>query len=129
MQTDWFKALEQLQHSQDIIDINEMYELSYEATTNPNGVQDKPELLLKKNVGRPPTHWKTVNKVLDIFDKNLADVEEGLDKRLSLRSISKLLNNEISFFIVRKVLTRYRPQQYTTIINKRKKKKCNNIHH
>lgn len=106
---DWFIAVDSMQVKQDSIDKNERYELPFNSSVNSSGVQEEHIYRLKRNVGKPRIDWYIVNTVLDIYDSNRADVEEGLDTKMSLRDIALAINNKISFLSVRNILKTYRP--------------------
>lgn len=109
MTEDWFIALSQEQSRQDTIDRYESYCLPYNSATNIYGVQDSPELLSKREVGRPSTDWRIVDKVLQIYDASVEDVKEGKAARpKSLRAIARLLDNKIGYVTVRNILKEYR---------------------
>jgi hypothetical protein len=105
----WFIALTQEQSRQDTIDRHESYCLPYNSTTNIYGVYEAPELLSKRDVGRPSTDWRIVDKVLQIYDASVEDVKEGrIARPKSLRAIARELNNRIGYVTVRNILKEYR---------------------
>lgn len=106
---DWFKELAKAEIKQDEIDmiectsVNSMFTLP---TDNEGG-------LVKKNIGRPSTDWRTVNKVLQVYDESLTRERLGIGKRKSLRVIEKEVGN-VNFLTVRKILKRYRSDSQGT---------------
>lgn len=109
MDEPWFKALAQEQSRQDTIDKHESYCLPYNSTTDIYGVYKAPELLSKRDVGRPSTDWRIVDKVLRIYDESVEDVKEGKAIRpKSLRTIARELDNKIGYVTVRNILKEYR---------------------
>jgi hypothetical protein len=109
MDEPWFKALAEEQSKQDTIDRHESYRLPYYSATNMYGVYEAPELLSKRDVGRPSTDWRIVDKVLQIYDSSVEDVNEGKAVRpKSLRAIAKELDNKIGYVTVRNILKEYR---------------------
>ena len=109
MNTPWFLALAEEQTRQDTIDKHEHYCLPYWSTTNIYGIHEATELLSKREVGRPSTDWRIVDKVLQIYDSSVEDVKEGIALRpKSLRAIARELNNCIGFVTVRNILREYR---------------------
>jgi hypothetical protein len=109
MTEDWFIALSQEQSRQDTIDRHESYCLPYNSSTNIYGVHEAPELLSKREVGRPSTDWRIVDKVLQIYDASVEDVHEGkIARPKSLRSIARELDNQIGYVTVRNILKEYR---------------------
>lgn len=109
MTEEWFIALTKEQSIQDAIDRHESYSLPYTSATDIYGVQDTPELLSKKDVGRPSTDWRIVDKVLQIYDSSVQDVLEGKAVRTkSLRVIARELHNTIGYVTVRNILKEYR---------------------
>ena len=109
----WFKALCEEQTRMDIIDRRESYSLPYGSSTNIYGIYEAPELLSKKDVGRPSTDWRIVDKVLQIYDFSVQDVKEGKAIRpKSLRAIAKEIGNTIGYVSVRNILREYRREVY-----------------
>jgi hypothetical protein len=110
MHEPWFKELAQAQSRQDVIDFYEGYSLSFGATVDIEGTHSADvKLLSKKNIGRPATDWRIVNKVLLLFDQNTTDVEENNARKLSLRTMATLVGG-VDHCTVRNILNRYRPQ-------------------
>lgn len=108
----WFKALAIEQSIQDTIDRYESYCLPYYSATNIYGVHESPELLSKREVGRPSTDWRIVDKVLNIYDSSVEDVNEGKAIRpKSLRAIARELDNRIGYVTVRNILKEYRKKK------------------
>lgn len=105
----WFHELDNLQSKQDKIDKSERFELPYDTGVGSDGKQSDHIYQFKRKIGKPGIDWITINKVLDIYDSNLADVEEGISSKLSLRDIADILENKISFLSVRNILITYRP--------------------
>lgn len=113
----WFKALAAEQSVQDTIDRHESYCLPYYSATNLYGVHEAPELLSKRDVGRPSTDWRIVDKVLQIYDSSVADVNEGKAIRpKSLRAIARQLDNKIGYVTVRNILKEYRKKDIKVAI-------------
>lgn len=113
MDEPWFKALAECQQKQDEIDRHEGYCLPYGSRTDIYGVYDEPELLSKRDVGRPNTDWRVVDKVLKIYDASVEDVKEGKALRpKSLRAIARELNNIVGYVTVRNILKEYRSERY-----------------
>lgn len=111
MDEEWFIALAEEQSRQDIIDKHERFSLPYGSTTNVYGVYEAPELLSKREIGRPSTDWRIVDKVLQIYDTSVQDMLEGKTTRVkSLRSIAKEVGN-IGFCTVRNILIEYGRKQ------------------
>lgn len=103
----WFKELSKLQAQQDRIDILESTDLEAPAAINSGEV---PNITVKKDIGRPKTDWRVVNKVLEIYDNDREKVLSGDKKRpLSLRSIAKEIDNVVGYFTIRSILIQYRP--------------------
>jgi hypothetical protein len=73
------------------------------------GEQAAPELLLKRDVGRPSTDWRLVEKVLAIYDQSVEDVlEKRTPRTKSLRSIAKEMNHVLGYVTIRNILKEYR---------------------
>lgn len=117
MTEDWFIALAQEQSRQDTIDRHESYCLPYNSYTNIYGVHDAPELLSKRDVGRPSTDWRLVDKVLQIYDASVEDANEGkIARPKSLRAIARELNNRIGYVTIRNILREYRKKDIKVAI-------------
>jgi len=115
MDEPWFIALAQEQAKQDVIDRHESYRLPYYSATNIYGIHEAPELLSKRDVGRPSTDWRIVDKVLQIYDSSVEDVNEGKAARpKSLRTIARELDNKIGYVTVRNILKEYRNKNIKT---------------
>lgn len=106
----WFKELDKLQRKQDKIDINEGFILLDNSSTDIAG-KNTP-LLIKKAVGRPATQWQLVKQVLYLFDCSIEAEKIGDGKRLSLRSISRKLDNKVKYLTVRRILLMYRKEEF-----------------
>lgn len=116
MDQPWFIALAEEQAKQDAIDKREGYCLPYHSATNMYGVYEAPQLLAKRDVGRPSTDWRIVDKVLQIYDASVEDVREGKALRpKSLRAIAKELGNKIGYVSVRNILKEYRKDVYHNV--------------
>lgn len=112
MNEPWFIALLEEQSKQDVIDRHESYCLPWYSSTNLYGVYEAPQLLAKRDVGRPSTDWRIVDKVLRIYDASVEDVVEGKAIRpKSLRAIAKEMNNVIGYVTVRNILKEYRQKE------------------
>lgn len=112
MSQEWFKELAKAQAKQDEIDRLEAYEVPYHSSTTSTGEASKLELLSRKNVGRPATDWRIVDKVLQIYDTSVDQVELGLSPRIkSLRLIAHEVGNSIDHCTVRNILKVYRKQK------------------
>ena len=112
MDEPWFIAIAAEQAKQDMIDRRESYCLPYHSSTNLYGVHEAPQLLAKRDVGRPSTDWRIVDKVLCIYDASVADVVEGKATRpKSLRAIAKELGNVVGYVTVRNILKEYRQKE------------------
>jgi hypothetical protein len=117
MNEPWFQALAKEQSRQDTIDKHERYCLPYNSTTDIYGVYTAPELLSKRDVGRPSTDWRIVDKVLKIYDASVEDVKEGKALRpKSLRTIARELHNKIGYVTVRNILKEYRKKDIKVAI-------------
>ena len=113
----WFIDIALQQKKQDDIDRRERFQLPFYTETNIHGEYKAPELLSKRDVGRPSTDWRTVEKVLRIYDASMEDVELGLIPRVkSLRQIAKEVAAEIGMNIgyvtCRNILLEYRKDTY-----------------
>lgn len=104
MKEPWFLALLEAQQKQETIDRYESFELPYSAGVNMYGKQSAPELLAKRPVGRPPTDWRIVNRVLELYDESI----EILQKKKSLRQLAREVNGVIDHCTVRNILKEYR---------------------
>jgi len=110
MNEPWFIELEKMQKRQDQIDGQELFPLltglasatAIESTTVP----------ARKNVGRPQTRWILVNEVLSIYDESVANEQQNVGRRLSLRQISKRMGNRVKYLTVRRILQMYRANVY-----------------
>lgn len=72
-------------------------------------MQAKPELLSKRNIGRPATDWRIIQRILELYDYSVEETE--LKKRtrpLSLRALAKHINHKVSYLTVRTILRTYR---------------------
>lgn len=108
----WFKELDKLQRKQDKIDINEAFAL-FDSVNHEADISGKnTPLAIKKAVGRPPTQWQLVNQVLYLFDCSIENERVGISKRLSLRNISKQLDNKVKYLTVRRILLMYRKEEF-----------------
>jgi len=113
----WFIDIALQQKKQDDIDRRERFQLPFYSETNIHGEYKAPELLSKRDVGRPSTDWRTVEKVLRIYDASLEDVEVGIAPRVkSLRQIAKEVAAEIGtnigYVTCRNILLEYRKDSY-----------------
>ena len=109
MDEPWFKALAAEQQIQDDIDRREGYVLPYDSATNIYGQHELTELLSKRNVGRPSTDWRLVERVLRLYDESQGQVELGKSKRVkSLRTLANEVGNKIDHCTVRNILKTYR---------------------
>lgn len=109
--TDWFKELVRMQTQQDRIDILESGDIELQGTVSIHGTIPAPSITVRKEIGRPRTDWRIVQKVLDIYDEDREQIAQG-DKRkpLSLRAIAKRIDNAVGYFTVRTILKQYRPE-------------------
>lgn len=118
MTEEWFIALLEEQSRQDTIDRYERYSLPYSSATDMHGTYTAPELLSKKEIGRPNTDWRTVDKVLQIYDSSVEDVKEGKAiKTKSLRAIARELGNILGYVTIRNILREYRKDVYYNVKN------------
>lgn len=109
MHEQWFEALAREQAKQDIIDRRERYNIPYGSTTDIYGIQAKPELLAKRNIGRPPTDWRIIQRILELYDQSLEDiVYKKRTRPLSLRAIAAEIDGKVSYLTVRTILRSYR---------------------
>ncbi len=116
MDEPWFKALAEEQSRQDTIDRRESYRLPYYSATDIHGTYNSPELLSKRDVGRPSTDWRIVDKVLQIYDDSVADVREGKTIRTkSLRAIAREVGSVVGYVTVRNILREYRNDIYHNV--------------
>lgn len=105
----WLKYLLETQRTQRFIDKHECYTLSPISMTDIRGIAEKHEYVSKKDVGRPSTHWRLVNQVLEIYDASVEETIAGKTTRIkSLRAIARELNNRIGYCTVRNILKEYR---------------------
>jgi len=112
MDEPWFKALADCQQRQDEIDRHEGYCLPYGSSTDIYGVYEAPELLAKRDVGRPSTDWRIVDRVLRIYDESVEMVRDGkLARPKSLRAIARELGNAVGYVTVRNILREYRSKE------------------
>jgi len=108
MHEQWFIQLAQQQAIQDAIDRRERYSIPYSSTTDIYGSHEKPELLAKRNIGRPSTDWRIIQAILDIYDRSKEETRLRITPRtLSLRAIANKLNNKVSYLTVRTILKEY----------------------
>jgi len=107
MHEPWFIELERMQRKQDEIDRQESFTL-LTGITKAEGKIESTTVPVKKGVGRPPTRWILVNEVLSIYDESVSREEQGFGRRLSLRQISKRMNNRVKYLTVRRILKAYR---------------------
>jgi len=113
---DWFIALVEEQSRQDTIDRYERYSLPYSSATDIHGIYTAPELLSKRDVGRPSTDWRIVDKVLAIYDSSFEDVKEGKAIRTkSLRAIAKEIGGVVGYVTIRNILKEYRREIYHNV--------------
>lgn len=116
MDTDWFIALAEAQARQDTINSRERWMIPYHSAVNIHGLSEAPELLSKREVGRPSTDWRIVDKVLQIYDSSVEDVKEGKTLRpKSLRAIAREMDNVIGYVSVRNILREYRKEIYHNV--------------
>jgi hypothetical protein len=114
MREPWFIALAQEQQKQDQIDRYESYGLPYHSATDIYGKYTAPELLSKRDVGRPSTDWRIIEKVLCLYDKSIDDVQlKRAIRPASLRAIAKELGNKIGYVTIRNILLEYRKDIYS----------------
>ncbi len=112
MQEPWFKALSKEQSRQDEIDRYEGYSLPFNSAADIYGLQAAPELLTKRDVGRPSTDWRLIEQVLRIYDESVEAVREGrLQRPKSLRAIARELGNKLGYVTVRNILLEYRSEK------------------
>lgn len=103
----WFKELSKLQAQQDKIDLIENTDLEAPAALF---MGEAPNITIKKDIGRPKTDWRIINKVLEIYDRDREMVLNGEKKRpLSLRAMAKEIDNAVGYFTIRSILIQYRP--------------------
>lgn len=109
MHEEWFTALISEQLRQDHIDKRERYTIPYSSTTDIYGEQDKPELLSKRNVGRPLTDWRIIQRILEAYDKSIEELQiQKRTRPLSLRALAKIVDNKVSYLTVRTILRTYK---------------------
>lgn len=107
VQEPWFKEIARLQAQQDKIDKFENTDLDAPAAQL---IGDTPNITIKKDIGRPKTDWRIVNKVLEIYDRDREQVLNGEKKKpLSLRAMAREINEAVGYFTVRSILIQYRP--------------------
>lgn len=107
MQDAWFIELAKAQLKQDGIDKREGYFIPFNSSTDIYGEPTVKIVVGKKDIGRPPINWNIRNKVLELYDNSVELETQKMGKRLSLRAIAKLLNNEIGYVSVRNILIDY----------------------
>lgn len=113
MREPWFIALAQEQQRQDQIDRYESYALPWHSATDLYGKYTAPELLSKRDVGRPSTDWRMVEKVLRLYDESIDNVRLKYAIRpISLRTIARELGNKIGYVTIRNILLEYRKDTY-----------------
>lgn len=113
MHEPWFIALAEAQQKQDQIDKYESYGLPYHSATDIYGKYTAPELLSKRDVGRPSTDWRIIEKVLCLYDQSIDDVRlKHAIRPASLRAIAKALDNKIGYVTIRNILLEYRKETY-----------------
>ena len=106
---EWLLFLLDQQRQQRNIDRHECYSLERDTIVGIEGLIEKKEFIAKKDVGRPSTHWKVVNQVLDIYDASVEACHAGIiPRRKSLRAIARELDNKIGYCTVRNILKTYR---------------------
>lgn len=113
----WFIEIALQQKKQDDIDRRERFQLPFYSETNLHGEYKAPELLSKRDVGRPNTDWRIVDKILKIYDVSLENVELGLVTRVkSLRQIAREVKEtigvQIGYVTCRNILLEYRKDSY-----------------
>ena len=113
----WFIEIAQQQKKQDDIDRRERFQLPFYSETDLHGEYKAPELLSKRDVGRPSTDWRIVDKVLKIYDESLEQVEIGNALRVkSLRQIARevksLMGIHMGYVTIRNILLEYRKDIY-----------------
>jgi hypothetical protein len=108
--TDWFKELVKMQVRQDRIDALENGDIDMHGSVAIDGLPEKPSITVKRDIGRPRTDWRIVQRVLDIYDEDRELVIQGKKvKPLSLRAIAREIDNAVGYFTVRTILLEYRP--------------------
>jgi len=115
--TPWFIELASQQKKQDDIDRRERFQLPFYSETNLQGEYNAPELLSKRDVGRPSTDWRIVDKVLKIYDASLEQVELGTAIRVKplrqiAREIQTTMGVHIGYVTIRNILLEYRKHIY-----------------
>lgn len=109
MHEPWFEALANEQQRQDDIDRREGFVLPYNSATDIYGQQESPQLLVKRNVGRPATDWRIVERVLRLYDASLEQFELKQTKRVkSLRTLANEVGNVVDHCTVRNIIKTYR---------------------
>jgi hypothetical protein len=108
--TPWFKELVKMQIKQDRIDSLENGDIDMHGSVAIDGLPEKPSITVKREIGRPKTDWRIVQRVLDIYDDDREKVIQGKKvKPLSLRAIAREIDNAVGYFTVRTILLEYRP--------------------
>jgi hypothetical protein len=102
MDEEWFKELVSADQKQREIDLREQGAIPYSSNVDVYGKQSPLIFLAKRPVGRPSTDWRIVNKILAIYDESIAE------RKKSLRSIAREVNNVVDHCTVRNILNKYR---------------------
>lgn len=103
MHEPWFIALAELQKVQERIDTKEQYHIDPRTNTDLYGAIIHTAVNTKQRVGRPGTHWKLIEEILQLYDTSL---EHG--QRLSVRAIEKQMDRRVKFLTIWKILKKYR---------------------